>query len=194
MFYPPKISEKLQNPKNAGKIADANAVGISATFTCGAVLRFTLQIKIEDKKIQDVKFQTDGCGYLIAAANILTEKVIGRNLTDLHGLEHYEFEREIESELGGFPINRAHCLELSLSALQNALADFRAKQVEEFSGEKALICSCFGVSEETIEQAVAEKSLETVEAVSDVCNAGDGCGACRLLIQEIIDTHRQERF
>lgn len=193
-FYPPKINERFQNPQNAGKVSDANAVGVGATFTCGAVLGFTLRIEAKTKRIQAAKFQTSGCGFLIAAADLLAEKIIGKNLTSLHGLDHSALETEIQVELGEFSEHRRHCLDLCLDSLQNAFADFRAKQVSEFTGEKALICSCFGVSEETIEKVIAEKSLATVEAVSDVCNAGDGCGACRPLIQEIIDNYWQEYF
>ena len=78
--------------------------------------------------------------------------------------------------------------------LQTALADFRALQIEEFIGEKALICTCFGVSEETIENLVFEESLATVEEVTDACNAGGGCGSCQPLIQEIIDAIRREEI
>ena len=193
-FYPPKIRARFQKLQNAGKVSEANAVGTSATFTCGAVLRFTLQIETQTKEIQDAKFQTSGCGFLIAAADILAEKIIGKNLTSFHGLDRSALESEIEAELGEFSEHRRHCLDLCLDGLQNAFADFRAKQISEFAGEKALICSCFGVSEETIEQIIAEKSLATVESVSDACNAGDGCGACRPLIQEIIDSYWQEHF
>ena len=76
--------------------------------------------------------------------------------------------------------------------MHRAFSGLRARQIEEFTGEKALICTCFGVSEETIEKAVAANKLETVEDVIDVCNAGGGCGSCRFLIQEIIDTHQME--
>jgi NifU-like protein len=64
-----------------------------------------------------------------------------------------------------------------------------AFQIEEFTGEKALICTCFGVSEETIERVIANNRCETVEEVSQKCNAGSGCGSCQPLIQEIIDSN-----
>jgi NifU-like protein len=72
--------------------------------------------------------------------------------------------------------------------LQDAFADFRAFQIEEFAGEKALICTCFGVSEERIEKAITENNLQTVEEVGEFCRAGTGCGSCQPLIQEIIDS------
>ncbi|MBA2607104.1 MAG: iron-sulfur cluster assembly scaffold protein [Acidobacteria bacterium] len=191
-FYPPKISERFHAPKNAGKLQGANAVGTNATFVCGAVLRIRMEIECETKEILRAKFQTNGCGYLIAAVDILTEMIKGKKLVDFHGLERQVLQREIENELGAFSEHRQHCLDLCLETLQNALANFRAFQVEEWTGEKALICSCFGVSEETIENLIKTNSLETVEEVTDVCNAGGGCGSCQPLIQELIDVYSNE--
>lgn len=186
-FYPEKISEKFHAPQYAGKTPGANAVGTEASFVCGAALRFTLRIKKETKEILAARYQTSGCGFLIAAAETLAESLGNRKLIDLHGLDHAELERQIEARLGKFSAHRRHCLHLALDALQAALADFRAAQLEEFTGEKALICTCFGVSEETIERAANEYALETVEEVIDVCKAGGGCGSCQPLIQDILE-------
>ena len=183
-FYPKEISDRFSNPINAGRAKFANAVGTNATFVCGCALRFTL--RIEEQKIVEAKFQTNGCGFMIASADILAEIIIGKQLAELHGLEN--LQTQIEAKLAEFPENRQHCLELSIETLQAAFNDFRSAQLEEWSGEKALICTCFGVSEETIEKVIAENYCESVEEVSQICNAGRGCGSCQPLIQEIIDT------
>ncbi len=193
-FYPEKISEKFHAPKNFGKAANANAVGASATFVCGAVLRLTLRIETNTKEILDARFQTNGCGFMIASAEVLTEKIIGKRLVELHGLDKQNLQTEIKSALGIFENHRRHCLGLIFDALQNGFADFRARQIEEFAGEKALICTCFGISEETIEQLIKKKSLKTIEEITNVCNAGGGCGSCQPLIQEIIDTVWREEI
>lgn len=192
-FYPKKTGEKFLAPQRTGKIVGANAVGTEASFVCGAAVRFTLRIEKETKAIVEAKYQTNGCGFLIAAAETLAEKIAGKKLIELHGLDHAELQAQIERELDKFPAARRHCLHLCLDAVQAALADFRAAQLEEFTGEKALICTCFGVSEETIERVTRENSLETVEQVIDVCNAGGGCGSCQPLIQELIDVYWNER-
>ncbi|HEX8736727.1 MAG TPA: iron-sulfur cluster assembly scaffold protein [Pyrinomonadaceae bacterium] len=189
-FYPDKVSEKFHAPRHAGRAAGANAIGTEASFVCGAAARFTLRIEKETKEIREAKYQTSGCGFLIAAAESLAEKIVGKKLTELHGFDRSALQRQIENETGKFPASRNHCAELCADALQAALADFRAAQLEEFTGEKALICTCFGVSEETIERAVAEYSLETVEQVIDVCKAGGGCGSCQPLIQDILENLR----
>lgn len=182
-FYPEQIRERFQNPKNIGRAKSANAVGTNATFVCGSALRWTL--RIEKRKIVEARFQTNGCGFMIASADILAEMIIGKGLAELHGLEN--LEKQIELKLGEFPENRQHCLKLTIETLQAAFNDFRSAQLEEWSGEKALICTCFGVSEEMIEQVIDENLCETVEEVSQKCNAGSGCGSCQPLIQEIID-------
>ena len=186
-FYPEKIDELFSAPKRSGKAARANAVGTGASFTCGCFVRVFLEIDAETKEIRDARYKTNGCGYAIAAAESLAAKIEGQRLTELHGLDHAGLLERIESELGSFPASRAHCAELAFDALQGALTDFRALQIEEFTGEKALICTCFGVSEETIRQVISAQQAETVEEVGDLCHAGTGCGSCRFLIQELID-------
>ncbi len=191
-FYPPNINERFQHPRSVGKVNDANAVGTSASFACGAFVRLSLQIALETKEIVAAKFKSNGCGFMIATADVLAEKVVGKKLVELHGLE--DFRTEIEAELEKFPASRTHCLELCLEALQSAFADFRQFQVEEFAGEKALICTCFGVSEETIENVIKQNSLETVQEVTQICNAGGGCGSCQPLILEILDVLNEENY
>jgi bacterioferritin-associated ferredoxin len=122
------------------------------------------------------------------------EQIIGKKLNELHGLDENVLQNAIEGKLGLFEDHRRHCFDLCFETLQDAFADFRAFQIEEFSGEKALICTCFGVSEETIEKVIMKNSLATIEEVTDFCNAGGGCGSCQPLIQEIIDTIVSEDF
>lgn len=193
-FYPKRISERFRAAQNAGEAVNTNAVGTNATFVCGAVLRFTLQIDSATKTILDAKFKTSGCGYLIASAEWLAEKIVGGKLTEIHHFDKQVLEEELENEFGKFAESRTHCRDLALETLRSAFADFRLAQIEEWTGEKALICTCFGVSEETIENLVKSNSLESVEEVTDACKAGGGCGSCQPLIQDIIDIALREEI
>lgn len=184
-FYPEKISKHFHEAKNCGNCEFSNAVGTNASFVCGSVLRIKLQII--GQKIVDAKFQTNGCGYLIAASNVLLEYIQNKQLSELHGLENEHLQNLIETELNEFPNEKSHCLELTLETLHSVFNDFRSHKLEEFNGEKALICTCFGVTEETIEVIILQNDCETAEEVSRFCNAGNGCGACQPLIQEILD-------
>ena len=111
-FYPKKISERFYKPKRAGKPEKTNAVGTGASFLCGTFIRFFLEIDAETKEIKDAKYKSNACGFTIAAAEILTEKICGKKLTELHGLENEELKTEIETALGIFPDGRNHCAEI----------------------------------------------------------------------------------
>lgn len=193
-FYPPKINERFCSPRNVGKSEKTNAVGTGASFVCGSFVRFYLRINLQTKEIKDAKYKTNGCGFAIAAADVLAEKIVGEKLTELHGLNANELREQIETELGKFSSGKKHCAKICFDALHAAFSDFRAFQIEEFTGEKALICTCFSVSEETIEKIIEDDESETVEDVTAICNAGGGCGSCQFLIQEMIDIYWNERI
>ncbi len=185
-FYPKKINQRFNTAKNFGVADNSNANGKSASFICGVSIRFSLQIDETQKQINEAKFKTNGCGFVIATADFLGEKIVGKKLIELHGLE--DLELEVKDEFGEFSADRKHCKEICFDALHDALAKYRTAQIEEWTGEKALICTCFGVSEERIEKEITKQNLLTVEEVGDVCNAGTGCGSCQPLIQEILDS------
>lgn len=187
-FYPPKVNELFADARHAGKAAGANAVGTAASFDCGSLVRVSLRIDAETKVIMNAGFQTTGCGYMIASAEAVCRLVEGKRLTDLHGEVKDELADDILQRLGDIPTARELCLSSCLDALAGAFADFRSYLIEEFTGEKALVCTCFGVSEETIEQQVAQHRLTTVEQVGQATNAGRGCGSCQMLIREILDS------
>ena len=191
-FYRKKISERIHDPRNAGVSIKVNARGKGVSFLCGVSVEISLEIDEETKEILDAKFKTNGCGFAIATADFLAEKIISRKLTNLHGLEGLEILHK--EEFGKFPIGREQCADICFEALYEALAEYRTKRVKEWNGEKGLICSCFGLDEEMIEKLIAENNLETVEEIGRICNAGTGCGSCQPLIQEIIDNRMFENI
>lgn len=191
-FYPEKVNSRIGSSRNAGKAIGANAVGSNGCFSCGGVLRLSLRIDIKTKEILDAKFQTNGCGYMIASADVLAEQVKGKKLTESAELKQENLQMFIFSELGGIAPERSHCLKICIETFSTALADFRAYQLESFQGEKVLICTCFGVSEEEIESIIRKNLPENVDEVTQACNAGGGCGSCRPLIQELLDAARIE--
>lgn len=183
-FYPPKIAARFDAPEHAGKIDAANGSGTNAAFLCGSAVRFSL--RIEGKRVSKAGFQSNGCGYMIAAADALAESIEGKLLEELQGLEEKSLEMKIAAALGEFPESRRHCLSACLLSIRDAFRDFRAASLEEFSGEKALICTCFGVSEEAIESLVRKEGVASVEGIRQSCNAGNGCGSCIPLIRGLI--------
>lgn len=137
--------------------------------------------------VADARFRSNGCGFMIASADLVAENLSGRNLTELHAVDEREFVGLIESELGLLPPQRTQCARVVLEAVRATLFNYRADRLLEFNGEKALICTCFGVTEEAIEKFVEKNEPASVDDVTAACRAGGGCGSCRMLIQEMLD-------
>jgi NifU-like protein len=183
-FYPDRINEHFLNPLNVGEVADAEAVGEASSFQCGSRLR--LSLKIDDGlKIVDAKFKATGCGYLVASASALTE-----TLKELSVGRAAQLPRSaIMDWFEEFPAERLQCVRLCQEALLNALQDYHNSARAEWTGDEALICTCFGVSEKTIERVITGRTLHTVNEVTRACNAGGGCGSCHPLIVDIIEDY-----
>jgi NifU-like protein len=127
---------------------------------------------------------------MTAAADVICGWLRNKQLGELHGLPESELQELIERELGSYPAARQQCADVVLDALRAAMAAYRQDRINEFRGETALICTCFGVSEETVLNSIAACGLTDVDEVSRVCRAGSGCGSCRMLIQELIDSSK----
>ena len=184
-FYTGQTQEHFLNPRNVGEVLNAEAVGIKGSFTCGAFVRLTLRIDPATHQINEAKFKAIGCGYLIAAASLVTETIKGLSIGEAMNLS----VAEIAARLGEVPLHKTHCIALCHEALHAAALHYRVTPLEEWIGDEALICTCFGVSEKRIEEAIAARSLSTVAEVTGVCNAGGGCASCQPLIQDMLDEY-----
>ncbi len=162
-------------------------VGTSASFVCGSFVELSVRMQVDADSIDRVTFRTNGCGFMIAAADTLCGWLSGKSLIDLHGLNDHELTQAICAELGAFPADRTQCALVVFESLRKAMVLHRERRMEEYEGEKALICTCFGVSEESITAAISANGYTEVEEVSETCRAGSGCGSCRMLIQELVD-------
>ncbi|MFP4037162.1 MAG: Fe-S cluster assembly protein NifU, partial [Desulfobacteraceae bacterium] len=182
--YTDKVKELFLNPKNAGVVEDANAVGEVGSMACGDALKLTLKVD-EDGNIQDARFQTFGCASAIASASALTEMIKGMSVEEASRITNHD----IAEFLGGLPKEKMHCSVLGRQALEAALADYRGEPVRKEDGGE-IVCECFGVTDKQIEEAVRENKLTTVEEVTNYTKAGGGCESCHERIREIIDRLR----
>ena len=188
--YSAKVRDIILNARSFGRCADESASGVSANLECGSSMRFSLCVDPVSKKIENCTFTSNACGFAFAAGEIVARAIRGVRMTDLHGSS--ELKSIISSKLGETPANRAHCIEVAIQSLREALANYRLAVLEEFQGEKALICTCFGVSEDTVIKIIEVESEIDVDGIASLCNAGSGCGSCQLLIQHMIDNYRDQ--
>lgn len=126
--YSDKVVEHYTNPRNVGKIENANGVGEVGNPVCGDIMKMYLQI--ENEIIVDVKFKTFGCGAAIASSSITTEMIKGKTLEQALKLTN----QDVINELGGLPPVKLHCSVLVEEAIKKAVADYyktEAKLSEE---------------------------------------------------------------
>jgi NifU-like protein len=186
-YYPKRIREHFLNPLNVGEVSDADATGEAASFTCGALVRLSLKIDTASQAVADAKFKAVGCGYLIAAASVFTEIIKGITIDEATTVSNLRelSENVLADFFGDLPPDKLHCPALCREALGAAIARYRGAP-EEWTGEEALICTCFGVSEKTIESVIHVRGLRTIKEVTKACNAGAGCHSCHPLIEEML--------
>jgi NifU-like protein len=173
------------SPANVGDAAEPNYVGRSASLECGATMRFSLRVD-ESQRIADAKFRAAGCSVMVTAASFLANEVKG--LTTGEAASLAQMAAVVNEQIGPVQPERENCPALACQALLAAITEYSDSIRDEWSGDVALICTCFGVSERVIEQEVRSRSLATIEDVTRACNAGAGCRSCYPLIQDILDS------
>jgi len=122
MQYSDKVMNHFQDPRNVGIIKNADGVGKIGNPVCGDTTTF--YIKVKNNIIDDIKFQTLGCGAAIASASIVSEMAKGKTLKEAMNIS----SSQIVKELGGLPEKKVHCSNLGADALHKAIENYRAKQ------------------------------------------------------------------
>ena len=178
--YTDKVKDHFLHPRNVGEVESADGVGEVGSLACGDALKLTFKLD-EQKRIQDIRFKTFGCGSAIASSSALTEMVKGMTLEEAEKVTN----QDIADYLGGLPKEKMHCSVMGRDALEKAIAYYRGEPEKKVEGE--IVCECFGVTDVEIERAVRENNLTAVEDVTDYTKAGGGCESCHDKIQEIID-------
>jgi NifU-like protein len=177
--YTEKVKDHFLNPRNVGRIEEADAVGEVGSLACGDAL--TLYLKLDDQqRIQDAKFQTFGCASAIASSSALTEMVKGKTLEEAREITN----EHIAEYLGGLPKEKMHCSVMGRDALEKAISCYLGEPDRKTEGQ--VVCECFGVTDVQIREAVADHQLKSIEDVTDYLKAGGACGNCHEKIQEII--------
>ena len=121
-LYSEKVMDHFRNPRNVGVLEDANGIGEVGNAKCGDIMK--MYLKIEDDIIQDVKFETFGCGSAIASSSMATELIKGKPVSEAMQLTN----KAVAEALDGLPAHKIHCYVLAEEAIRSALEDYHNRK------------------------------------------------------------------
>ena len=120
-LYSEKVMDHFQNPRNVGKLDDADGIGEVGNAKCGDIMR--MYIKVRDGVIVDCKFNTFGCGSAIASSSMATEMIKGKPVDEALELSN----KAVVEALDGLPAYKLHCSVLAEEAVKAAVKDYYDK-------------------------------------------------------------------
>jgi nitrogen fixation protein NifU and related proteins len=119
-MYSTQMLDHFQNPRNAGEVADADAVAQIENPACGDVLRLTL--KVQSGRIAEIRFKAKGCVPSMACASALTEMVAGKLVEEARSVGR----EALIAAVGGLPQASTHAAQLALDAFSAALQQLKS--------------------------------------------------------------------
>ena len=117
-LYTETVMDHFMNPRNVGSIPDADGVGEVGNAKCGDIMK--MYLKIRGNVIEDVKFETFGCGSAIASSSIATEMIKGKTIDEALAVTN----RQVVDALGGLPAHKLHCSVLAEESIKAAVKDY----------------------------------------------------------------------
>ena len=117
--YSDIVLDHARSPRNQGVLDNADARGVQMNPVCGDTFILTLQI--ENERVSDVRFLTQGCTASVATSSILTEMVKGLTLTEALDITH----EDVSEAVGGLPPSKLHSAALVIDGLRRAIDSYR---------------------------------------------------------------------
>ena len=130
-LYSEKVMDHFQNPRNVGKMEQADGVGEVGNAKCGDIMRMYIKVDPETQIITDVKFNTFGCGSAIATSSMATEMIKGKTIEEALQLSN----KAVVEALDGLPPAKIHCSVLAEEAVRAAVRDYYEKNGITYSEE-----------------------------------------------------------
>ena len=117
-LYTDIVMDHFMHPRNVGEIADADGVGEVGNAKCGDIMK--MYLKINGNVIEDVKFETFGCGSAIASSSMATELIKGKTIDEALAVTN----KQVVDALGGLPAHKLHCSVLAEESIKSAVKDY----------------------------------------------------------------------
>lgn len=135
MQYSKKVLEHFSRPHNHGRIRNADGVATVGNPVCGDIMKIYIKVgknKKGEETLEDVKFETLGCGAAVATSSMMTDLAKGETLKKALKITR----QNISDKLQGLPPSKEHCSNLAAETLHNAIKNYKNKNYKEKSKKK----------------------------------------------------------
>ncbi len=123
-MYTEKVVKRFENPRYAGELKDANAIGTVGNPACGDIMRLYMKINDETKVIEDVSFKTFGCAAAIASTDVACELIKGKTIDEALKITN----KQVVDMLGTLPPQKIHCSVLAEESIAAAIKDYNERK------------------------------------------------------------------
>ena len=134
-LYTETVMDHFMHPRNVGEIENPDGVGQVGNAKCGDIMK--MYLKIQNNIIEDVKFETFGCGSAIASSSMATELIKGKTIEDALAVTN----KQVVDALGGLPAHKLHCSVLAEEAIKAAVKDYYDKNGIAYDHSKFPDCA-----------------------------------------------------
>ena len=117
-LYTDIVMDHFMHPRNVGEIPNADGVGEVGNAKCGDIMK--MYLKINGNIIEDVKFETFGCGSAIASSSMATELIKGKTIEEALAVTN----KQVVDALGGLPAYKLHCSVLAEESIKAAVKNY----------------------------------------------------------------------
>ncbi len=117
-MYSVEILDHFQHPRNAGDLEAPSASVQRENPACGDILK--LSLKLEGRRIADIRFRAQGCVPAIACGSAITELAKGKTVEEARQISR----EDLLQKVGGLPDASTHASHLAMDALLELLRTF----------------------------------------------------------------------
>jgi nitrogen fixation NifU-like protein len=126
-LYSEQVRDHYANPRNVGSVVEPSGKAMVKSAFDSDTVQITL--RVENGRVEDVKFKCMGCAVAIACSSMATEMVMGRPVAEAYQIA----EQAVADALGGIPEYKMRCSNLAPAAIRQAIDDWMQR-----SGERIL--------------------------------------------------------
>jgi len=122
-LYSDILLDHFRHPRNYGSLTAPDISNEQFNPLCGDRIR--LELKLDQSIVSEARFKGDACAISTAAASLLTEVILGKDIAELAGIPDARLISALESDIQPA---RLQCALLPLQALREGLKNYQPQR------------------------------------------------------------------